>query len=260
LLQDVIASIFESAVVLENSCLTLSAPQSEVVFIEEVVSKFVRSVGERLDFCIKTSQKRNQNWVQEYQKNIPPILIEPFFIHTSWHTPKKNKINIQIDPNMAFGTGNHQTTSSCLELISKMPLENKNCLDLGCGTGILALAMRYKKANVDFCDTDEKAIKIAKKNFQINKLDFGECWCGSLKSSPDNTYDLIVANLVSDILISLKDSFWENLKEECYLIISGILIDYKEKILDAFSKKYNLLEEIEKQNWVTFLLRKKKNG
>lgn len=218
------------------------------------------ALSTKIDLKTQIEVKENEDWIAKYKQSIQPIFVEPFYVYPNWHTPKDGAINIQINPALAFGSGHHETTSSCLKAISEFnemeSNKQKDFLDVGTGSGILAIAGRNLGFNVDICDTDELAVKSAKDNFGINNLDFSNAWIGSVAKAPKQ-YDLIVANIVADVLVILASSLVSKLKPSGKLLLSGILNTNKtdeEKVKKTFSSKNLILEqEYKKGEWTTLL-------
>ena len=200
-------------------------------------------------------KKKNEDWVNMYCQSIDPVEVGKFYVRPSWFEPKEELINIIIDPALAFGSGHHETTSSCLEAIGKYVQEGHNTIDVGCGSGILGIGAMKLGASCDLCDTDEVAIENTKSNLLINEVSCNKIWTGTINQSAQK-YDVVIANIVADVLIMIANDLKKSLKDNGILIISGILDKYHDRVL----KKYDTLELIEtirKNEWVTFILRKK---
>ncbi len=225
--------------------------------LREYVKSLEELFGQKVDLDIQKSEKANEDWIEKYKKSITPVEVGEFYIYPSWHEPKGGKINIQIEPALAFGSGHHETTSGCLEAISKYVKGGEEFLDVGCGSGILSIAAAKKGAVVDICDTDELAIREAKKNFDLNKTEFKEAWIGSAGQA-QKKYDIVTANIVADVLRMIRKELLNATKEGGLLILSGIIEKYREDILKSFDLP--LVEEIKKGEWSTMILRKEDNG
>ena len=213
--------------------------------------------GQKVKLNITKEKKANEDWIEKYKKSITPVEVGEFYIHPSWHEPKKGKINIQIEPALAFGSGHHETTSGCLKAIGKYVQKGDRFLDVGCGSGILAIAAAKKGAVVDICDTDELAIQEAKKNFALNQAELQNAWIGSAGQA-QKKYDIVTANIVADVLRMIRQDLLGATKEGGVLILSGIIEKYREDILKSFDLP--LIEEIKKGEWSTMILRKEDNG
>ncbi len=225
--------------------------------LKEYTQSLEELFGQKVELDIQKSKKANEDWIEKYKKSITPVEVGEFYIHPSWHEPKKGKINIEIEPALAFGSGHHETTSGCLEAIGKYVKKGDRFLDVGCGSGILSIAAAKKGAVVDICDTDELAIQEAKKNFVLNETEFEDAWIGSAGQA-QKKYDIVTANIVADVLRMIRQDLLGATKEGGVLILSGIIEKYREDILKSFDLP--LIEEIKKGEWSTMILRKEDNG
>lgn len=254
-LQSIISEVLETAVELQNNTLIISSetPQ-DLESIETIVKSFIAEVDKTVVFSITEEEKENRDWVEEYKKGVKPIEAAEFYIRPSWYPPLANKKNIIVDPSLAFGTGEHPTTNLCVVAISKYLKNDQSFLDVGCGSGILALAAASKGAIVDLCDTDVVAVNNSKENFELNALKYRNIWTGST-SLTNESYDFVVANIVSDILIFLKKDLTNVLNNGGILVLSGILNIYKEKVLKSY-KNLTLVEEAVMGEWTTLILKK----
>jgi ribosomal protein L11 methyltransferase len=197
-------------------------------------------------------KKENSDWIEAYKNSITPVESGDFYIHPSWHEPKKDKINISIDPALAFGSGHHATTATCLDMISKYLKPNFSVIDVGCGSGILGLAAKKKGAtSVDLCDTDIQAIESTKENFALNNETFDDIWEGSVGIAKKE-YDLVLANIIADVLVMISNDLNKATKDGGLIILSGILDKKLDLVTEAF-KDLVLLDKILKDEWVTLV-------
>lgn len=212
-------------------------------------------LGEKIGFAYKIEKQKNQDWINKYKEGVQPILCNGFYIHPSWYPPKDGCENIVIDPALAFGSGHHATTSMCIDFISQLDLKDKTILDVGCGSGILSLVAKRKGASVHLCDTDSLAVEESKKNFLLNNESIDKIWEGSIGDS-NQTYDVIVANILADVIKILYNDFNKALKSGSIIILSGILDKYKDSIIDKFCD-FELQEIKDKDEWVALKMIKK---
>jgi len=223
--------------------------------IEQFAEALQRAVGQVVDVELTLTKEKSDDWIAQYQSAITPIEIPPFYIHPTWEASKEGMLNIAIDPALAFGTGHHPTTASCLRGIALSVKEGDEVMDVGCGSGILAMAALRKGAIVDACDTDPLSVDNARVNAQQNGLEYRRLWEGPISETQER-YDVIVANIVADVLVFIASDLKKRLREKGILILSGIMDKYEEKVLRAY-KEYELHERIVENEWVTLILTKK---
>ena len=224
--------------------------------LEQLAEAISKSTNCVVEVDLKHKKLQNSDWIEQYQKSIKPLIVKDFYIHPSWEEQKEDFINIKIDPSLAFGTGHHPTTFSCLEAVAKYVKKQDEVIDVGCGSGILSIAAMKKGAVVDGCDTDEVSVKNSLENAKLNNVSFRNIWQGSINKS-DKKYDVIIANIVADVLIFLEKDFSKSLKNiESVLILSGILDKYETKVTACY-KDYEIIEKISKDEWVTLVLKQK---
>ena len=205
------------------------------------------------DLKIELKEKSNRDWIKNYQESIKPVEIEEFYIRPSWYENKDNKVNIIIDPALAFGSGHHETTSSCVKAIKRYVKRGNELLDVGCGSGILGIIANKLGAEVTACDTDELAVKSTKENFNLNNATYKNIFQGSANNTNEK-FDIVVANIIADILIIISSDLKNRLKPGAVLILSGIIDKYKDKVLKKY-KDLELVEEIKENEWVTLVLK-----
>jgi ribosomal protein L11 methyltransferase len=222
--------------------------------LNEYAKSLRNALGREIKLKIEKIEKENKDWLNEYKKNVKPIEIGKFYIRPSWEPAKDGLDNIIIDPALAFGSGHHESTNACTAHLQKYAASGMSALDVGCGSGILSIALAKLGCIVDACDTDEQAIQSSKKNVELNNVKFNRIWAGSVSNS-DKKYDIVVANIIADVILILKNDLINLLKDGSYLILAGVLDKYEERILQAFSS-LKLVENELKNEWRSFVFQK----
>lgn len=227
--------------------------EEDLSVCEFAINEFSKNLG--IDITTTISQKENQDWVKKYQESVDPIRVGKFYVRPSWCEPDGN-IDIIIDPAIAFGSGHHESTNSCLKLISQYidPSIHKNALDVGCGSGILSIALKSLGLNVDACDTDIQACEATKENASKNNLILDDVFQGSATDTT-KTYDVVIANIIADIILMLSKDLKNRVKPGGVLILSGILNKYKNRILNSFGD-LKLIENKTQGDWESFIFKK----
>ncbi|NLD17620.1 MAG: 50S ribosomal protein L11 methyltransferase [Tissierellia bacterium] len=183
-----------------------------------------------------------------------------FTIKPTWeeYSNVDNRHVIEIDPGMAFGTGGHETTKMCLEHLEKYLKPGDDVLDIGSGSGILAIASKFLGADVVIgTDLDEKAVEIAKENANLNNVEV-EFIVSNLFSNVKNTADIIVSNIVAEVLVLLLEDIDKYLKPGGYFISSGIIEERAKLVEDALIKNnFEIIEKTIDNQWVSIVGRLK---
>jgi ribosomal protein L11 methyltransferase len=205
----------------------------------------------------------DQDWLSEWKKGYEPIAIgRSLLICPSWKIDQARntgRVVIEIDPGMAFGTGTHETTRGCLEMLEKY-WDGGSLLDVGTGTGILAIAaikLRPESRVVGF-DVDPEAVEVALENAAINRVtDEIEIEVNKLSSYHGQDFDIVLANLTADVIIPLAPDFPQVLKPQGVLIVSGVLSEQTDDVRTALqSNNFSVIEIKPDGEWVTMALRR----
>ncbi len=221
--------------------------------IEQFAEALSNALAKTVSVELALSREKNDDWISIYQQHITAVEIAPFYIHPTWKEPKDNAVNIVLDPALAFGTGHHPTTASCLQSLAMIVKENDTVLDVGCGSGILAIAATKLGAQVDACDSDELSVANTKENVRNNGMALRHIWVGSVHNTQEQ-YDVVIANIVADVLVFMAKDLKRVLKSGGTLILSGILDKYEAKVLREY-REYELIEKIPHDEWVTLILK-----
>lgn len=194
-----------------------------------------------------------ENWNATWEQNFQPIIVDDVcMIRAPFHEKIQVDYDIVIEPKMSFGTGHHETTHMMLQHILQLDVENKTVLDMGSGTGVLAILAGMRGAtNIDAIDIDNWCYLNAKENVARNNMDFISVYEGDVTLLKDKKYDLIIANINRNILLADLPSYAKCLNKGGVLLLSGF---YTED-LEMISQKCTELElkfekNLERNNWV----------
>lgn len=197
------------------------------------------------------------NWNEEWEKNFSPINVEDqIYLYADFH-PKKEAIPypILITPKMSFGTGHHETTYNMLHAMLSMDFKGKSVLDMGCGTGVLAIFAKMRGASyVEAIDIDEWSYKNTIENAEKNQVQIS-VKLGDVSLLGDSMYDIILANINKNILLQDIKSYSKHLKPQGKLLVSGIY-DHDFDDIISETQKYGLKfeQKWERNNWISILL------
>lgn len=177
-----------------------------------------------------------KNWNAVWEENFTPIIVDKFCgIRADFHPSISNvKHEIRINPKMAFGTGHHATTRMMIQMMKDLPLQNSKVLDFGSGTGILAiLAAKMGALLIDAVDIEKPAYENAIENCQLNDVDVVQVYLGGLEVVLDSGYDVILANINRNVILDSLNTLYKKLKRSGILLISGILQEDEELVLNS---------------------------
>ena len=200
---------------------------------------------------IKVGTVDGNAWVEKWKETFRPLETDKLVICPEWQSVETDKTVFLMDSGVAFGTGQHETTSMCLEFLENLPLTNQTVLDVGCGSGILGLCSLLLGAkSAELVDIDVQATDVALHNAQINGL---ESLCsiktGNLTEKTTGTFNIVFANLTADILQLLYQDISTVVHTGTTLILSGILDIKLDGIVELYSQKFDVLEIKQKGEW-----------
>lgn len=239
--------------------------------LEKELKKYLHNLEQLFGVKIEleTSHKKleNRDWIENYKNSITGVEVGKFYIRPSWRPPKPEKIDLQIDPDLAFGTGHHETTRGALKLLEKAIRPGDTLLDVGTGSGILGIAGAKLGAVVSGCDTDPLAVESARRNGRLNKIEWEQLWLGSVEKIEESRrggsekgegkraqkYTIVVANIVAEVLIDLAPKLKQITGK--YLILSGIIDKYLPKVLNTY-RDLKLIEQVKEKEWIALLFKK----
>ena len=197
-------------------------------------------------------------WREQWKEHFKPIHINKIVIVPEWikYDKKDDEIVVYLDSNMAFGTGEHETTSMCVEYLQKYVSKDDVVLDVGCGSGILGItACKLGAKEVIMTDIDECAVTATNHNMKLNDVTNGTVLLKNLLD--DNTVkgDVIVCNIMAEVLIFFAPYIGSNLNKNGKIILSGILADRIEKVKTAYIEQgFTFVEQQIKGEWSALVM------
>jgi ribosomal protein L11 methyltransferase len=184
-----------------------------------------------------------QNWNEEWEKNFQPLIIaDQCYVRATFHPEQPQyAYEIVIDPKMAFGTGHHQTTTMMMQYILQADLAGKTVLDMGCGTGILAiLAAKRGASALVAIDYDEVCFQSTLENIALNKINTVEAICGGKEVIPASSFDVILANINRNILLDQISSYAKVLTSRGHIFFSGFYESPDLDMIKEACKKHHI--------------------
>ena len=204
-----------------------------------------------------------QDWTESWKAAFKPFRLgNHMVVRPSWETVdlRPGDHEIEIDPGMAFGTGSHETTGMCVELVEKYVKPGDRVIDIGTGTGILAIAAAHMGAKpVLATDLDAVAVRVAAENVRINGFEgVIDVRCGDLLDVVQESGDVVIANIIADVIIMLARPVRERIADGGIFICSGISAERRGDVLRALDEAdYELLDVLDQGEWCAMAARKR---
>ncbi len=201
-----------------------------------------------------------EDWIHNWKKYFKPMPVgEKLLIRPIWedtYDPQGRTV-LHLEPGLAFGTGTHETTRLCLELLEKYVRPGISFLDMGCGSGILSVAALLLGATFAVgVDIDPLAVKTAVENARVNGVGKGFTGiCGNLAEKVTGTFQVVAANIVADTVILLSQDAPRFLGPDSVYIVSGIIDAREPDVLAALSGRFTVLERREERGWIAMALK-----
>ena len=228
-------------------------PLEAVAFLRE------RYTAEGIENEIDLTACRNEDWENNWKQYFHSIPVgEKLLIHPTWEDDfdDMGRVVLDIEPGLAFGSGSHETTRLCLAALEKYIGTDTEVLDIGCGSGILAISTLLLGAkNAVGVDIDALAVANAKENAATNKIPEERFTVlqGNLTDKVEGKFDVVVANIVADIIIMFCKDVKSFMKEDAVFITSGIIDTREQDVLDAFEKYgFEVIKRHTEKGWVCF--------
>ena len=229
-----------------------------VAFIKE------RAASEKLDIKLDINGVNEEDWATSWKAYYKPVHIgEKMVIVPMWekYDPKPHEIIVRMDPGMAFGTGTHETTRLVVGLLEKYTTPDCRMLDVGTGSGILAIcAAKLGAGECKAYDIDPVAVRVAKENVKDNGCDNITCDTSDLLHGVDlsgGQYDLVCANIVADIIIRMCPDISKFMKDDAILIASGIITERADEVVEAVvANGLRIKERLTDNGWCALVIEK----
>lgn len=232
-------------------------PAEAISFLEE------RYNAEGVEHTITCASCAKEDWINNWKKYFKPIPVgEKLLIRPIWEDDfdAQGRTVLDLEPGLAFGTGTHETTRLCLELLEKYVQPDCEFLDMGCGSGILSVAALLLGAKSAVgVDIDPLAVKTAIENAANNGVEEQFTGiCGNLAEKVSGKFNVIAANIVADIVILLSKDAPKFLYSDSVYIVSGIIDTREDDVLTALAPTFEVIERREEKGWVAMALKLKK--
>lgn len=229
-------------------------PSEAVSFLEE------RFAACGISYSIELAGCAMDDWINNWKKYFKPMPVgEKLLIRPVWEEDfdPQGRAVLNLEPGLAFGTGTHETTRLCMELIEKHLPQNADFLDMGCGSGILSVAALLLGAKSAVgVDIDPLAVKTAVENARLNGVEERFTGiCGNLAEKVSGRFQLIAANIVADVVILLSRDVPRFLAPGGVYIVSGIIDTREADVLAALEGRFAVIERREERGWVAMALR-----
>ena len=210
---------------------------------------------------------KDEDWENNWKQFYKPMEIgERLLVIPAWEKAEaKGRVTLTLNPGLTFGTGSHATTRLCLTALESRIHGGEKVLDLGCGSGILSIAaLRLGAASAFACDIDEKCVDVAYENAALNGIGKKQLTVrqgdatkeGALRDAIGTGYDVVVANIVADVIISLAPQVRHFLKEDGWFLTSGIIDDRADEVAAALTAAgWNIVESCTSEGWYCYICR-----
>lgn len=230
------------------------------------IVEFVQNQYPAQEIPVQLNKLVDQDWERVWLDSFKPIEVgTDLWVCPTWCEPTQpNARNILLDPGLAFGTGTHATTYMCLKWIADQKLNEQRVLDYGSGSGILAIAALFSGAShADAVDIDPLAVNACVENAQRNSVasNMAAYLPQDLPTEPKHDYDLVIANILAEVIIELRDTLLLHLKHGGTLLLTGILDSQAERVKQHFGDEFEFTEQQQDQ-WTMLVVKtvSSKNG
>lgn len=232
------------------------SPAEAIAFLSE------RYNAERIEHTITTAPCVEEDWINNWKKYFKPIAVgKKLLIRPTWEEKYEagDRKVLHLEPGLAFGTGTHETTRLCMELLEEYVTPGCDVLDVGCGSGILSVAALLLGAQKAVgVDIDALAVKTAVQNAEINQVaDRFTGICGDLTDKVSGSYNIVVANIVADVIILLTKDIERFMVPDTVYLMSGIIDTREQDVLREVEKKFEIISRRTEKGWVALAAKRK---
>ena len=231
-------------------------PAEAVAFLTE------RYTAAGIRFEVETLVCKREDWQNNWKQFFKPMPVgNKLLIRPTWEDEYDagDRHVLHLEPGLAFGTGSHDTTRLCLETLETYIHGGESVLDLGCGSGILALsALLFGASTAEGVDIDDIAVKTAIENGATNGFTEPQykIHCGDMTEKVTGKFDVVVANIVADVIILFCQNARQFMKDDAVFIVSGIIDTREDDVLKAFEDNgFKVEKRIESKGWLCFVLK-----
>ncbi|HHV31432.1 MAG: 50S ribosomal protein L11 methyltransferase [Ruminococcaceae bacterium] len=233
------------------------SPAEAIAFLSE------RYNAEGIRHTITTANCVEEDWINNWKKYFKPIPVgEKLLIRPTWEEEYEadDRVVLNLEPGLAFGTGTHETTRLCMELLEKTIQPGMDVLDVGCGSGILSVAALLLGAhNAVGVDIDPLAVKTAIQNAERNQVQERFTGiCGDLTEKVNGRFHVVVANIVADVIVKLTEDIEQFLFPDSVYLMSGIIDTREADVLRALEGKFEVFDRKTERGWVALAAKLKK--
>lgn len=256
--------IDESILNSDKSVAAVSIYLSEEKSIPEAIA-FLRERFAAVGVSVRLEQVgvREEDWAHAWKQYYKPVHIgEHVTVVPMWETyeASPDEVILKMDPGMAFGTGTHETTRLCAALVEKHLKAGQKVLDVGTGSGILAiLASKLGACHVDAYDIDPVAVRVAQENVRDNGVENVDCGVSDLLCAVRGKYDFVCANIVADIIVRMAQDIADYMNAGALLVTSGIIESQTERVKAALlqTDAFDLVDARVENDWHAFVFQRR---
>lgn len=255
----------------ENLLLNNEVVAVKGYFEKEIFEDTIINLAQRLEFLkencpfeygsleVISKDVDDEDWVNVWKQHYKPINAGKVTIVPNWidYTAKENEVIVRMDPGMAFGTGEHESTKMCLLLMDEIGVKGKHVVDIGTGSGILGIAaVKLGAKSVEAYDIDDVAVIAAMSNAKVNGVEGNfKVENANLLDKTSSKFDIVLANITSDVLIGLSNDLKNYMFKGSVAIISGIIKQRAEEVKNVYiNAGYKVIDSRAMGEWVAFLL------